>query len=178
MTRWPGASGPSSCLFVSTRDAPGGAGRSAPVPTVARLCHPRAMDRPGDLEDLTLTERRWRELAPPEVGASARVLYERVARWSSGNLPGVDVPYDPRQEHHWYYAALIEDFASHLPPSATTGWSPLPRVLDLGPGDGWPSIPLAQRLPDALLLGVDPSPRRVAVSCSNAARLGVSNASF
>src|SRR5690606_7613138 len=32
--------------------------------------------------------------------------------------------------------------------------------------------------PDALLLGVDPSPRRVAVSCSNAARLGVSNASF
>src|SRR5690606_26292613 len=100
-------------IFVSLRsmrDASSGAGRGAPVPTVARLCHPRAMDRTGDLEDLTLTERRWRELAPPEVGASARVLYERVARWSSGNLPGVDVPYDPRQEHHWYYAALIEDF--------------------------------------------------------------------
>jgi ubiquinone/menaquinone biosynthesis C-methylase UbiE len=130
------------------------------------------------LEDYTLTERRWRALAPPEASASARALYERVARWSSGNLPGVDAPYDPRQEHHWHYAALVEDFASHVPPSRVMGWAPLTKVLDLGPGDGWPSIPLAQRLTGALVLGVDPSPRRVAVSRANAERLSVGNASF
>ncbi|MCA9851874.1 MAG: hypothetical protein KC461_14690, partial [Dehalococcoidia bacterium] len=96
----------------------------------------------ADLDDLTLTEQRWRELAPPEATASARALYERVRLWSSGNLPGVDVPYDPRQEHHWHYAALVEDFASHLPAGGS-------RVLDFGPGDGWPSIPLARRLPAA-----------------------------
>lgn len=130
------------------------------------------------IEDYTLTERRWRELLPPQTAASASALYERVARWSSGNLPDVDTPYDPRQEHHWHYAVLIEDFASHLPAPVMTGGATLPWVLDLGPGDGWPSIPLAQRLDSALVVGIDPSPRRVAVSRANAARLGVTNATF
>ncbi|MCA9856850.1 MAG: class I SAM-dependent methyltransferase [Dehalococcoidia bacterium] len=125
----------------------------------------------ADLDDLTLTEQRWRELAPPEATASARALYERVRLWSSGNLPGVDVPYDPRQEHHWHYAALVEDFASHLPEGGS-------HVLDFGPGDGWPSIPLARRLPAARVIGIDPSPRRVAVSRANAARAGATNAQF
>ncbi len=151
----------------------------------------------GRIEDLTLTERRWRDLVPPEASASARALYERTRLWSSGNLPGVDVAYDPRQEHHWHYAALIEDFASQMPASRTKGrattsdpLSPhgerdgvralplLHRVLDLGPGDGWPSIPLAERLDGALVLGVDPSPRRVAVCRANAFRRGARNASF
>lgn len=134
---------------------------------------------PGErIEDLTLTERRWRDLVPPAVSASARALYERTRLWSSGNLPGVDVAYDPRQEHHWHYAALVEDFASHMPAPERVGWSPLRQVLDLGPGDGWPSIPLAERLEGALVLGVDPSPRRVAVCRANAARRGARNASF
>jgi len=119
----------------------------------------------------TPTELRWRALAPPEATVSARALYERVRLWSSGNLPGVDVPYDPRQEHHWAYAALVEDFASHLPAGRD-------RVLDLGPGDGWPSIPLAAALLQASVLGVDPSPRRVAVCRVNAARMGLRNAGF
>lgn len=129
---------------------------------------------PNDLtDDLTATERRWRALAPPETMASARGLYERVRLWSSGNLPGVDGLYDPMQEHHWSYAALVADFASHLPKDGT-------RVLDLGPGDGWPSIPLAAALSgtDVHVLGVDPSPRRVAVCRANAGRLAVRNAGF
>jgi ubiquinone/menaquinone biosynthesis C-methylase UbiE len=123
--------------------------------------------------DLTATECRWRELAPPETTASARGLYERVRLWSSGNLPGVDGLYDPMQEHHWSYAALVADFASHLPEGGTC-------VLDLGPGDGWPSIPLAAALSgsDARVVGVDPSPRRVNVCRTNAEALAVRNADF
>ncbi|MEX2373020.1 MAG: class I SAM-dependent methyltransferase, partial [Dehalococcoidia bacterium] len=74
-------------------------------------------------------------------------------------------------EQHWAYAALVADFASHLPAGGT-------RVLDLGPGDGWPSLPLAAALPGARVLGVDPSPRRVAVCRANAERLGIASASF
>ena len=124
-------------------------------------------------DDLTATERRWRALAPPETTASARGLYERVRLWSSGNLPGVDGLYDPMQEHHWSYAALVADFASHLPEGGT-------RVLDLGPGDGWPSIPLAAALSEtgARIVGVDPSPRRIAVCRTNAEMLAVRNAHF
>ena len=125
--------------------------------------------------DLTPTERRWRELVPPEATASAGGLYERVRLWSSGNLPSVDVDYDPLREHHWSYRALVEDFASHLPERTSAG---VTRVLDLGPGDGWPSIPLARALPDVTVLGVDPSPRRVAVSRANAVRTGATNATF
>ncbi|MCK9487155.1 MAG: methyltransferase domain-containing protein [Dehalococcoidia bacterium] len=130
---------------------------------------------PPSQDSLTPTERRWRELAPPEAAASARGLYERVALWSSGNLPGVDAAYDPLREQHWAYAALVADFASHLPVGGVEGRT---RVLDLGPGDGWPSISLAAALPGSAVLGVDPSPRRVAVCRANAARLGVGNASF
>src|SRR5690606_21646144 len=115
--------------------------------------------------DLTATERRWRTLVPPEASVSARALYERVARWSSGNLPGVDLPYDARREQHWAYAALVEDFASHLPAGGLSNTGPC--VLDLGPGDGWPSIPLARRLEGVRVIGVDPSPRRVEVSRAN-----------
>lgn len=126
-----------------------------------------------DADDLTTTERRWRELVPPETTASAHGLYERVRLWSSGNLPGVDGLYDPMQEHHWSYAALVADFASQLPAGGT-------RVLDLGPGDGWPSIPLAAALSGtgAHIVGVDPSPRRVTVCRANAETLAVRNADF
>jgi SAM-dependent methyltransferase len=49
-------------------------------------------------------------------------------------------------------------------------------VLDFGPGDGWPSLILAPYVDE--VVGVDGSPRRVAVCRENAARLGIENARF
>lgn len=122
-------------------------------------------------QELTDLERRWRELAPPEAVTSAAGIYELAARQGSGRLSFVDVPYDPQQERHWADAARVADYASHLPDGGAL-------VLDVGPGDGWPSLPLAEALPHATVLGVDPSPRRVEVCRANAARLGLGNAHF
>jgi ubiquinone/menaquinone biosynthesis C-methylase UbiE len=121
--------------------------------------------------DLTSMERRWQALAPPEVATSAAGIYELAARQGSGRISFVDVPYDPQQERHWADAARIADYASHLPAGGAT-------VLDIGPGDGWPALPLAAALPRAVVFGLDPSPRRVEVCRANAARLAVENATF
>ena len=120
-------------------------------------------------------ERAWAELAPPCWVDSARAIYELLPFQRYRQLPFVDVPYDPRREEHWADAARIADFASWLPPSET---GRRPTVLDLGPGDGWPSIPLAATRTDALVIGLEPSPRRTRVCDQNAHRREVGNARF
>lgn len=123
----------------------------------------------------TAMERAWAELAAPRWVDSARAIYELVPFQRYRQLPFVDLPYDPRREEHWADAARIADFASWLPaPEAARRAT----VLDLGPGDGWPSIPLAAARPDALVIGLEPSPRRTRVCEENARRLEVGNARF
>ena len=102
---------------------------------------------------------------------SARGLYELMPRQRGGQLPLVDVPYDPFSESHWAEAARIADYVAHAPEGAR-------RVLDIGPGDGWPALPVAAARPDLEVVGVDPSPLRVAVCTANAARLHLPNARF
>lgn len=120
-------------------------------------------------------ERAWAELAPPRWVDSARAIYELLPFQRYRQLPFVDLPYDPRREEHWADASRIADFASWLPPAEDGRRS---TVLDLGPGDGWPSIPLAAARPDTRVVGLEPSPRRTAVCVENAGRLGVANAEF
>src|SRR5262245_40698186 len=107
--------------------------------------------RPTDVE-------RWliEHLAPDRV-ESARGLYELMPLQRDGQLPFVDVPYDAYNESHWADAARIADYVSHLPPLGS-------RVLDIGPGDGWPALPIADTLSEVEVIGIDPSPRRVSVS--------------
>ena len=113
--------------------------------------------------------------ATPERLDSARALYERMPRQRGGQLPFVDVPYDPRREDHWADAARIADYLAHAPDARTHR---AVRLLDIGPGDGWPALPMAAGRPDAEVLGVDPSPRRARTCSENAARLGLANARF
>ncbi|MSQ42573.1 MAG: class I SAM-dependent methyltransferase [Dehalococcoidia bacterium] len=119
----------------------------------------------------TALEARWRVLAPPQAVESARALYALTPLWTSGNLSFVDEPYDARREGHWADAARVADYAAALPAGGS-------RVLDVGPGDGWPALPLTAALPHAQVIGVDPAPLRVAVCRANAARLGLANAMF
>ena len=125
------------------------------------------MDRlsPSDIE-------RWLlDHAAPEPLDSARALYALMPRQRGGQLPFVDVPYDARREEHWADAARVADYVAHAPEGTR-------RVLDVGPGDGWPALPVAAALPDVEVVGVDPAARRTQVCEANAARLGLANASF
>ena len=89
-----------------------------------------------DPDDLTALEHTWSRLLPPRWLDSARAVYEDLPFQRYRQLPLVDVPYDHRRLEHWADAARVADFASLLPPGGRT-------VIDIGPGDGWPSIPLA-----------------------------------
>jgi SAM-dependent methyltransferase len=115
---------------------------------------------------------RWlcEHLAPEQVD-SARGLYELMPRQRGGQLPYVDVPYDANSESHWADAARVADYIAHAPSETT-------RVLDIGPGDGWPALPIAAARPDLDVVGVDASPLRAAVCTANAVRLGLPNARF
>ncbi len=124
-----------------------------------------------DLSHLSAVERWLLDHAAPEPLDSARALYELMLRQRGGQLPFVDVPYDARREEHWADAARVADYVAHAPEGAR-------RVLDVGPGDGWPALPIAASRPDLEVIGVDPAEPRTRVCAANAARLGLANASF
>jgi len=98
---------------------------------------------------------------------AAEFWYDRMASQSGCNLPVIYYPFDGRRAGDFADRGQILDFA------AVAGDG---RVLDFGPGDGWPSLPMAAHV--AEVVGVDGSPRRVEVCRQNAERLGIANAHF
>jgi ubiquinone/menaquinone biosynthesis C-methylase UbiE len=86
---------------------------------------------------------------------------------SDRSLPILYQPFDVTQARHWADRGRIFDFLS------ATGSG---RVLDLGPGDGWPALNLAPHVQE--VVGVEASQRRVEVCRENAQRLGVTNTRF
>ncbi|MBD3366936.1 MAG: methyltransferase domain-containing protein [Candidatus Eisenbacteria bacterium] len=117
---------------------------------------------------LTVIERWIREHLNPEESTSAALLYERMESQSGGSLPVIYRPLDPMRPGDWHDEALCGAFAYAMDGAD--------RVLDLGPGDGWPSLRIAHAVGE--IVGIDPSPRRVGVQRENARRLGVRNARF
>jgi len=112
---------------------------------------------------------RWIiEQLKPEETTSAELLYERMASQSGGSLPVIYRPVDPMRPGDWHDEALCAAFAHAMAGAA--------RILDLGPGDGWPSLRIAHAVGE--IVGVDPSPRRVRVQRENARRLRIRNARF
>jgi SAM-dependent methyltransferase len=105
---------------------------------------------------------------PPRKSTSAELMYERMESQSGRCLPVLYEPLDHTKRSHWHDEALIGAFA-HAMGDATT-------VLDVGPGDGWPALRIADRFEE--VVGIDPSPRRVRVQRENAERLGIDNVEF
>ena len=85
---------------------------------------------------LTEVERWLYEHAPPEPLESARAIYELMPSQSDRSLAWVYAPLDAWSVSHWSDVARIADYVAHVPDDGR-------RVLDVGPGDGWPALPVA-----------------------------------
>ncbi len=111
---------------------------------------------------------RWVQdhLSLRETTAS-EFLYDHMDSQSGKSLEIVYQPFRTNQRGHFAGRGAILDFALH----AGGG-----RVLDFGPGDGWPSLLIAPLVKE--VVGVEGSKRRVRVCEENARRLGVTNARF
>jgi SAM-dependent methyltransferase len=90
-----------------------------------------------------------------------------VESQSGRGLPLVYEPFDAAEPAHWEDRGLILDFAE----CAGTG-----QVLDFGPGDGWPALPMAQLVGE--VVGVESCERRAGVCRQNARRMGIGNVEF
>jgi ubiquinone/menaquinone biosynthesis C-methylase UbiE len=98
---------------------------------------------------------------------SAEAMYDQMESQSGEQLPVIYVRFDSRNRGHFTDRGQVLDFAGH----AGGG-----RVLDFGPGDGWPSLLMAPMVNE--VVGVDGSRKRFEVCTANASRLGLSNVNF
>lgn len=99
---------------------------------------------------------------------SATMRYQRMASQTNFTLPEVHQPLDHTNVQHWHHRGMIWDFVYSLE-GAT-------KILDIGPGDGWPSLLLADHFKE--VIGIDPAQRRIDVCRENARRLKKRNVKF
>ncbi len=105
----------------------------------------------------------------PTACSSEDLIYEHMDSQSGRCLPIIYQPFDVGDRAHWRDRGAALDFFY-----ATQGEGR--KLLDFGPGDGWPSLIVAPYV--AEVIGVEGAHRRVAVCRENAARLGITNARF
>jgi SAM-dependent methyltransferase len=105
----------------------------------------------------------------PRPGTSGELLYNDMASQSGRSLPIIYQPFAPECRGHWRDRGAALDFVL-----ATQGAGK--RILDVGPGDGWPSLIIAPWAGE--VVGVEGSRRRAEVCRANAQRLGIHNATF
>jgi len=105
----------------------------------------------------------------PEPATTPELIYEHMDSQSGRSLPIIYVPFDAGDRSHWHDRGDTFDYLG-----ATRGEGR--RLLDFGPGDGWPSLLVAPYA--AEVVGVEAAARRVTVCRENATRLGITNARF
>jgi SAM-dependent methyltransferase len=107
------------------------------------------------------------QILDPRTCTTGELWYDHMAFQSDRCLPIIYRPFDVNESGHWGDRGWLYDFLY----ATGTG-----RVLDLGPGDGWPSLNLAPYVKE--VVGVEGSHRRVEVCRENAQRMGIANARF
>lgn len=122
------------------------------------------------MSDLATDVLAWIDrVLDPTPCNSEQFLYDAMESQSDHSLPIIYQPFDAGSPMHWRDRGSAFDY---LESTRAEG----KRVLDFGPGDGWPSLIVAPYV--AEVVGVEGSHRRVQVCQENAARLGISNARF
>ncbi|MBN1639690.1 MAG: hypothetical protein JXA09_00550 [Anaerolineae bacterium] len=77
----------------------------------------------------------------PRMCTSAELLYDHMASQSDESLALIYQPFDVDNPAHWSDRGSLFDYL------CTTGGG---RILDLGPGDGWPALILAPFLDEVV----------------------------
>jgi len=109
----------------------------------------------------------WENLKP-EVSNSAAQTYENLAQQADGKLPVINQPLDLSNPAHFRDEAQIQQIAALVKDAR--------EVLDLGCGDGWPSLRIAPVVRS--VTGIDASNRRVDMARANGEHLGLTNVKF
>lgn len=113
---------------------------------------------------------KWiNENLKPENCTSDKFIYDAMDSQSGYSLPIIYQPFDSSDRSHWADRGCLYDFLYSVDGEGK-------RILDFGPGDGWPSLIIAPFVQE--VIGLDSSKRRVEVCIENAKRLGTSNAKF
>jgi SAM-dependent methyltransferase len=105
----------------------------------------------------------------PQPTTTEALIYDHMASQSGHMLPIIYQPFNPADRGHWRDRGAALDFVA-----ATRSRGA--RVLDFGPGDGWPSLIIAPWVGE--VIGIEGSQRRVAACRTNAERLDITNATF
>jgi ubiquinone/menaquinone biosynthesis C-methylase UbiE len=105
----------------------------------------------------------------PRPCNSEEFIYDDMESQSGRCLPVIYQPFDAGRRTHWRDRGALFDFLS-----STDAWDK--RVLDFGPGDGWPSLIMAPFVGE--VVGVEGSRKRCEVCRQNGERLAVTNARF
>ncbi|SCG82897.1 putative methyltransferase ycgJ [Proteiniborus sp. DW1] len=105
----------------------------------------------------------------PESCSSEDFIYNEMESQSGYSLPVIYQPFDSTKRWHWNDRGSLYDFLY-----STNGAEK--KLLDFGPGDGWPSLIVAPFAKE--VIGVDSSEKRVKICAENAKRMGIQNVSF
>ncbi len=105
----------------------------------------------------------------PKQTTSAEQRYDAMELQADGQLCGVDIPWDFNSDHvSWRERTWLWTYILAMNKAKT--------VLDIGPGDGWPSLLIAPYFEK--VVGIDFSKKRVEVQTQNATKLGIKNVEF
>ena len=105
----------------------------------------------------------------PTPTTTEQLIYEHMESQSGRSLPIIYEPFDPTDRGHWRDRGAALDFVAATRSEGA-------RVLDFGPGDGWPALIIAPWVGE--VVGVEGARKRVAVCRTNAERLDITNATF
>lgn len=105
----------------------------------------------------------------PEPCTSDKFIYNDLDSQSCYSLPVIYLPFDSSDKSHWADRGCLYDFLYSVNGEGK-------KILDFGPGDGWPSLIIAPFVNE--VVGLDSSPKRVGVCRENAKRLSIPNAKF
>ncbi|MFA5524950.1 MAG: methyltransferase domain-containing protein [Tissierellales bacterium] len=105
----------------------------------------------------------------PELCTSEEFIYNEMESQSGYSLPVIYQPFDSTKKWHWTDRGDLYDFLY-----STDGEGK--KLLDFGPGDGWPSLIVAPYAKE--VIGLDSSEKRVEICTKNAERMGIINTSF